>query len=209
MTGPSPADNASAIVARFLEHRVQGQRQLIAVAGPPAAGKSTVATLVCEQLEAAGVTAGSVPMDGFHMDNPELEALGLLDRKGAPETFDLEQFSGVLERLKARETMHVPLFDRARDCTVPEALEISGAIECVVVEGNYLLFDASGWRDLARLWDFSVFFHIDLEELETRLTHRWISHGFEEHEARTRARRNDIPNAKRVLAQRLPVDLTL
>ena len=64
--------------------RLTSGRRLLGIAGAPGAGKSTLAAAV------AGAVPGSVvvPMDGFHLADVELRRRGLLDRKGAPETFD-------------------------------------------------------------------------------------------------------------------------
>ena len=64
------------------------RRTLIAIGGPPASGKSTLAETLQERLNEQSMPCGLVPMDGFHLDNEILNARGLLSRKGAPETFD-------------------------------------------------------------------------------------------------------------------------
>lgn len=148
-------------------------------------------------------------MDGFHMDNDRLRALGLLARKGSPETFDLDAFAATLGRLTRSPDVRVPAFDRASDCTVPEALEISKAESIVVVEGNYLLFDAPGWRELTRFWDFSVFVATDVAELRARLIQRWRDHGLDAQAAAARAQGNDLANAERILTHRLPATITV
>jgi len=90
-------------------------RSLIAVAGPPGAGKSTLADILASKLSGRGETAEVLPMDGFHMDNGILEERGLLARKGAPNTFDLRGFIDVVQAVKAAEDeVLVPVFDRSR-----------------------------------------------------------------------------------------------
>jgi len=65
-------------------------RRLIAIAGAPASGKSTLAARVVEGLNAqVPGRAAVVPMDGFHLDDTVLSARGDLARKGAPHTFDV------------------------------------------------------------------------------------------------------------------------
>ena len=59
-------------------------RALIAVAGPPASGKSTFAAQLVAHLNQSTHSAVLVPMDGFHLDNSVLARRGLLARKGAP-----------------------------------------------------------------------------------------------------------------------------
>ena len=79
-------ERAQALIERGAE---EGFRPLIGIAGPPASGKSTLAHALAEQT--GGI---AVPMDGFHLDNPILEARGLRQRKGAPETFRCGGLSG-------------------------------------------------------------------------------------------------------------------
>ena len=65
-------------------------RQLIAIVGPPGAGKSTLSHSICEKLnESSPGDAAILPMDGFHFDDGILRERGVLNRKGAPFTFDV------------------------------------------------------------------------------------------------------------------------
>ncbi len=184
-------------------------RRLIALAGPPGTGKSTLAEILCQQLRDAGETASVVPMDGFHLDNRILEKRGLLLRKGAPETFDAAGFIALIQRLKAGSEVIVPVFDRARDIAIAGASVVRAEARTLIVEGNYLMFDEDPWRELAPLWDMAVFLDATEDELRDRLVRRWREHGLDESEALARAEENDLPNARRVLAERLPGALTL
>ena len=60
------------------------ERQLLAVAGPPTAGKSTLAAELTQRVAEAGRTAVCVPQDGFHLDNRVLAVRGLMAVKGRP-----------------------------------------------------------------------------------------------------------------------------
>ena len=102
-------------------HVKSDKRCLIAIAGPPAVGKSTLTECLCEKLNRANKQTAIVPMDGFHMDNETLIAKGLLHRKGAPMTFDVSAFKSTVESLLSDDEVSVPLFDRAKDCTIPNA----------------------------------------------------------------------------------------
>jgi len=57
-------------------------RRIIAIVGPPASGKSTLAEHLAQRMQNARV----LPMDGFHRDNADLDRHGLRARKGAPQT---------------------------------------------------------------------------------------------------------------------------
>ena len=69
-------------------------RRVVAIAGPPASGKSTLAAGLVAAIRGAGVHSQLVPMDGFHLDNRILSDRGILDRKGSPPSFDAMDFSG-------------------------------------------------------------------------------------------------------------------
>ena len=105
---------------------------------PPAAGKSTLAAELVTRLNAGDEIASLVPMDGFHLDNLILQKRGLLDRKGAPETFDGIGFVRMIERLGRDAEVVIPTFDRARDIAIAGAAVVGPQHRIAVVEGNYL-----------------------------------------------------------------------
>lgn len=184
-------------------------RVLVALAGPPASGKTTLAEGLAARLNLRKCEAFVVPQDGFHLDNQVLEPLGLMPRKGAPHTFDAAGFVHLVKRLKSQEDVAVPVFDRARDLAIAGARIIPASAKVLIVEGNYLLFDADPWRTLAPLWDFSVRLDVPLPELRARLIQRWLGHGLSRVAATRRAMSNDLPNAEAVMNQALEADMTL
>ncbi|SLN58141.1 nucleoside/nucleotide kinase family protein [Pseudooctadecabacter jejudonensis] len=184
-------------------------RVIVAISGPPASGKSTLAEELARRLNAQKCQTVIVPQDGFHLDNQVLEARGDLARKGAPHTFDGAGFVHLVRRLKERADVVVPVFDRARDLAVAGARVVPAEAEVVVVEGNYLLFDEAPWFNLAPLWSLSVQLHVPLPELRARLIQRWLHHGFSSAAAKRRAESNDVPNAQAVMEKALPATLTL
>ncbi len=186
-----------------------GRRHLIAVAGPPASGKSTFADRLAKQVAGAGRPACVVPMDGYHLDNRLLDADGTRARKGAPQSFDLRGFAALLRDLAVGGEVVHPIFDRKLDLAVAGAARVPADVDVVVVEGNYLLFDAPGWRDLAPLWSLSLRLDVTEEALRVRLVRRWLDHGCDPAEALLRAEANDLPNARAVLAHALRADLTV
>ena len=206
-------DNAEHKAGRIVEavlHTTQHQpRCLVAVAGPPAVGKSTIAGHMVNQLQNNGYSATIVPMDGFHYDNDLLQQRNRLPYKGAPDTFDLVGFTQLIAQLKVAQPVQIPHFDRARDCVSSASTLVTSAQQYIVIEGNYLLFDAPGWRTLSTYWDFSVFIAQPLEVLQQRLVQRWLDHGLTAPQAQQRAAINDIPNAKTVLQHRLPSTLAV
>ena len=184
-------------------------RKLVAVAGAPASGKSVLGAALRDALSRDGLRAELVPMDGFHLDNSILDARGLRARKGAPETFDVAGFVALVRRLRSTEEVIYPVFDRARDLSVAGAGAIAPDSDLVIIEGNYLLFDETPWSDLAGLWDFSIWLDTPEETILQRCIARWLTHGHDPEAARRRAEGNDLVNARRIIAARMPSDMTI
>ena len=61
------------------------RRGLIGLTGPPGSGKSYLAARLTRSLCPSPPV---VAMDGFHLVQAVIDAKGLRDRKGSPETFD-------------------------------------------------------------------------------------------------------------------------
>lgn len=184
-------------------------RRLIAVAGPPGSGKSTFCDTLAATLERRGARVAVVPMDGFHLDNRLLDADGSRSAKGSPHTFDA---GGVLRLVKAMQTpgdIVYPLFDRSRDIALAGAGRFRSDCNTVLIEGNYLLFDAPVWRELSQHWTVSIALTPPHALLRERLVQRWLDHGMSYNDATSRAEKNDMKNADLVLDHMLPADLIL
>ena len=182
----------------LIEEAAQGTpRCLVAIAGPPASGKSTLAETLSDRL---GARAEVLPMDGFHLENDALEKMGLLARKGAPETFDAEGFLSLLQKVRASGAVAFPRFDRDADRTVPGAGAIGEDTDIVLVEGNYLLLTTGAWAGLEALFDLTIALEVDRAELQQRLIRRWLDQGLSEQDARARALGNDMVNVDFVTA---------
>lgn len=196
MSGPDPV---AEIVAGIIERGASADRFIVAVAGPPGAGKSTLAARLVELLPRG--EAALLQGDGFHYDNALLDRLGRRAKKGAPDTFDCRGLEVTLQRLRQREdSVVVPAFDRELDVAKAGVARIDRSIRYIVCEGNYLLVDQDPWRRLAPLFDLTVMIETPRAELERRLVDRWLSHGHTKAEALARAQSNDLPNADFVIA---------
>ena len=197
------------IAAHVHANRTEGQPCFVAIAGAPGSGKSTLATEVARRLNAQHAQTVVVAMDGFHLDNRILEPRGLLQKKGAPETFDASGFMRLVSDLRSGLNVYFPTFDRAQDISIAGAVHVNAATPVIIFEGNYLLFDAPIWRDLTPMWDISVRLDVPIAELRARLIQRWLSHNLSRTAATRRAEINDLPNAQLVMDHALPSDLTL
>lgn len=197
----------TAALADLIRRRAgeQGQgRLIVALAGPPGAGKSTVSADLAARL---GAGARVVPMDGFHYDDRVLIARGQRDRKGAPETFDATGFLHLLARLRAEPEVAIPLFDRELEISRAGADIVLPSDRILLVEGNWLLLDEAPWR--AARYDLTVFLDVPEAELVARLQARWAHHGKTPAEAAAWIAGNDLPNIRRCLQGSRPADVTL
>ncbi len=191
---------AGAARAEELLLAARGGRVLLGIAGSPGSGKTTLARTIVERVnERAGgrPLAAHLPMDGFHLANTTLDALGRHDRKGAIDTFDAWGFVATLRRVVAEQahTVYVPAFERTVDEPVAASIAIEPETRLVVVEGNYLLADAEPWSRipslLAESWFVSTPEHVRL----ARLIDRHTRHGRTPEAAEAWAREVDGANA--------------
>lgn len=203
MTGVTT--DLAGLVETILSTPRAGQRRLVALAGAPASGKSTLAETLASLLRQAGCDTQVVPMDGFHLDNRILTARGILHRKGAPDSFDAAGLAHLCRRLAQEDEVFYPLFDRARDISIAGAGHVSAGCDTIIVEGNYLLFDTEAWRPLVQNWDLAIRLDVSNEVLRQRLVARWQEHGHSHQEAVARAEGNDLKNA--ALIERFRLDL--
>lgn len=198
--GDTNLSDITDLVARIDAIPSRSYPLLIAIAGAPGSGKSTIAEILHTTTSRPSCV---VPMDGFHLDNETLRARDLLHRKGSPQTFDLQGFQKLIVETRTNTVRRYPTFDRHADKTVPSGGIIPDGTELLFVEGNYLLLDEPGWRDLREFWDASIWLDVPIDRLRHRLVQRWIDQGLSEVDARNRAESNDLANADLVINKRL------
>jgi len=189
-------------VERAVELARSSRRVVLGIAGAPGAGKSTLArrivTAVDDRLGAG--TAVQVPMDGFHLSNAALDALGRHDRKGAADTFDADGYVALVRRLVAadEDVVWAPDFDRRVDEPVAGSIAVPRATRLVVSEGNYLLDDTAPWSALPALFTETWFCAVADDVRLDRLVGRHMRHGRDHDAARAWAVEVDGVNAARV-----------
>lgn len=198
--------------------REKGSRILVMLAAPPGAGKSTLLSFLQKlSREHEGFTeVQTIGMDGFHRrqeyllshsvirDGKEVAMVGI---KGAPITFDLDKLAERIGRVAAGETVGWPAYDRMLHNPVEDAVTVDG--EIVLLEGNYLLLEEEGWRELSARADYTISVRAEEGFLRERLIDRRIKTGVEKEAAIRFVDFSDMPNVRLCLEKTKPADLEL
>ncbi|WP_232840144.1 MULTISPECIES: nucleoside/nucleotide kinase family protein [Nocardia] len=213
MSGDERVVPLDRVVRRVLEG-VSGRdsRYIIGIAGPPGAGKSTLADALREAFGSAhGVRIAEIaPMDGYHLSNAELRVRGDLARKGEPDTFDAAGYVENLGRLRHApigEPVPWPTFDRRIEEPTPAGVVFTRQ-RVVITEGNYLLCDGA-WSGVRDLLDERWYLDADRDVLERRLLRRHLRGGRTADAARAKVRDSDLRNADLIARTRSRADLVL
>ena len=193
-----------------------GRRILVMLAAPPAAGKSTMVSFLQDLAGSMGVELTAIGMDGFHRYQDYLlshtveldgEIVPMVKVKGSPISFDLAKLQDRIERLLREDECPWPHYDRKLHNPVEAAVKVTGDI--VLLEGNYLLLDEPGWRELRSLADYTVFVAAEEADVKERLVSRKAASGMPREEAERFVERSDLRNVRLCLQKRLGADLNL
>ena len=194
------------------------RRILVMLAAPPGSGKTTLCNYL-EKLskEIQGLEPVQIiGMDGFHRRQEYLKShfvkrngkmVPMVSIKGAPITFDLERLTASIRQIASGENCAWPIYDRMLHNPVENALVVNGKI--VLLEGNYLLLDDYGWRDLSKYADYTVSIVADESFLRKRLIDRRIKTGVDEGSSIEFVDYSDMPNVRLCLEKSKPADYQL
>ncbi|QAY71112.1 nucleoside/nucleotide kinase family protein [Xylanimonas protaetiae] len=203
--------STAALVARAAALADRGTRTILGITGAPGAGKSTLAAALAEALGPSRAVV--VGMDGFHLAQVVLDALGRADRKGAVDTFDDAGYAALLARLAAQRPgdgpVYAPVFRRDLEEPVAAGVAVPDDVPLVVTEGNYLLAATGAWPQaralMAEVWYLDPPADLRLE----RLVARHVAFGREPGAAHAWAHGTDEVNARLVARTRGAADLVV
>jgi type I pantothenate kinase len=166
----------------LLAERTDKVPYIIGVAGSVAVGKSTTARILKALLARWPNTpkVDLITTDGFLWPNTELTRLGLMERKGFPESYNTAKLLHFLADIKAgKRSVHAPLYSHLVYDVVPGEETVVDRPDILIVEGLNVLQPARLPRDGAAIpfvsdfFDFSIYLDADEDDL-----HRWYLHRF-------------------------------
>lgn len=188
------------------------------LAAPPGAGKTTLSQLLelLYKEQKLPYSFQSISIDGFHYERKYLmnnwievsgEKKSLNSVKGSPESFDLEALKERIRLLTEGNVTKWPMYDRKLHDVSEETIVVDA--EIVLIEGNYLLLDEPGWKELKNIADLTVFIEAKEKSLKPRLIERKMLGGLSLTEAESFYEQSDQRNVIRVLEHSSKADIQL
>ncbi|XVE77860.1 hypothetical protein DITRI_Ditri13aG0097100 [Diplodiscus trichospermus] len=202
-------------------------KRIVGLAGPPGAGKSTLAFEVMQRINNLWSqkarpfdsqvkppdVAIVIPMDGFHLYRSQLDAMENPEdahaRRGAPWTFDPMLLLNCLKNLRNQGSVYAPSFDHGIGDPIEDDIFVSLQHKVVIVEGNYLLLEEGVWKEISSMFDEKWFIDVDLDKAMQRVLRRHISTGKPPDVAQWRIDYNDRPNAELIMKSKKNADLVI
>ncbi|GMU78585.1 MAG: hypothetical protein AMXMBFR46_13800 [Acidimicrobiia bacterium] len=168
----APVDAAGAVATRTVARRRAGEVVVVAIAGPVAVGKSTLAAGVAEVIASPVTRVAVVGTDGFLFPNAVLERRGLALRKGFPESYDVDALVRFVESMRAGAPRSIPVYSHDTYDVVPGDRRVVPAADVVVIEGVNALSALSAAGGLV---DLSVYLDAPEDVVEAWYVERFLA----------------------------------
>lgn len=164
--------------SEFLKQHVLAAPFIIGISGSVAVGKSTTARLLQVLLSRTfpNLNVHLMTTDGFIYPNEELKRRGLFDRKGFPESYNMNLLSDFLKDvLSGKENIAYPLYSQELSDIVPGKYGHVKQPDILIIEGiNTLQLPTNGQIVTSDFFDFSIYIDADEELIE-----KWFMQRFE------------------------------
>lgn len=164
-----------AVTSKFLGRREVKVPFIIGVAGSVAVGKSTTARVLRALLARwpDHPRVDLVTTDGFLLPNAELERLGIMDRKGFPESFDIARLLNFLADVKSGiAEANAPVYSHFHYDIISGQKTRIECPDILIVEGLNVLqpgrlpVDGEVIPFVSDFFDFSIYIDADPELIE-------------------------------------------
>lgn len=149
----------------FLNDFSRKQPFIIGISGSVAVGKSTTSRLLQILLTQAkpDMTVTLVTTDGFLYPNHVLEAKGLLEKKGFPESYDMEALLQFLETIQKGVPCDIPVYSHTIYDILPNKTQTIPTSDIVILEG-ITIFQNPDNTDLYMTDYYDLSIYIDADE---------------------------------------------
>ncbi len=158
----------------------------------------------------------TIGMDGFHryqdyLISHNIERDGqkykMVDVKGCPETFDLPKLIDRIRRVADGEVVGWPEYNRLTHNPKEEAIQVNGNL--ILLEGNYLLLNRPGWKDIKEFSDLTISIKGDENLLRERLIERKFRSCNDLEKAKAFVDLSDMYNVRTCLNESMKADIEL
>lgn len=166
------------VSATFLETTPAPVPYVIGIAGSVAVGKSTTARILQALLSRweDHPRVDLITTDGFLYPNRVLEARGIMDRKGFPESYDVRRLIRFCSDVKSgRPQVTAPVYSHLRYDIVRGQVQTVDRPDVVIVEGLNVLHTAAGVPVfVSDFFDFSIFVDAPIGDLREWYVRRFL-----------------------------------
>ncbi|MDR0267513.1 type I pantothenate kinase [Paenibacillus sp.] len=143
---------------------------VIGIAGSVAVGKSTTARLLQTLLSRwpEHPKVDLITTDGFLYPNQVLEAKGIMNKKGFPESYDINELMHFISSVKSGEpALHVPVYSHMVYDVLNDRTQLVDQPDILIVEGINVL--QVNTREpsffVSDFFDFSIYIDADEEDI--------------------------------------------
>ena len=157
---------------------------MIGIAGSVAVGKSTISRVLQALLShwPSHPQVDLITTDGFLLPQSTLEARGILDRKGFPESYDVRRLVQFLADVKSGvPEVQAPVYSHLRYDIVPGEYQVVRHPDIVIVEGLNVLQTGGGRAGrpmpmfVSDFFDFSIYVDAQENDIEQWYVERFLT----------------------------------
>ncbi|MEX2785273.1 type I pantothenate kinase [Streptococcus sp. H49] len=171
-------DNLSFSKSIFLKKDVSHIPFIIGISGSVAVGKSTTSRLLQLLLSRTFKTSKveMVTTDGFLYPNTVLTEQNLLNRKGFPESYDMESLLNFLDTIKNRSEAQIPVYSHEIYDIIPNKKQTIQRPDFLILEGiNVFQNQQNNRLYMSDYFDFSIYIDAENTNIEKWYLERFAS----------------------------------
>ncbi|QKS73353.1 type I pantothenate kinase [Paenalkalicoccus suaedae] len=164
----------------FLKKQEKKVPYIIGIAGSVAVGKSTFARVLHTLMSRwdRHPRVDLVTTDGFLYPNAELEKRGIMNKKGFPESYNVQELLRVLAEIKSgKSVVEAPVYSHLTYDIIPGEKQVVEQPDIVIIEGINVLQPPKqqGGVYVSDYFDFSIYVDAAEEDIFTWYVERFKS----------------------------------